>query len=82
MATKARVDSEGRIRAVYDDVMRPFLENLGKLEIVRATDVEFDNQTQEWFAVYRPTGQEIARGKDRDKVISLEVEWLEKNVIV
>lgn len=69
----------GEVRAVYSDTWRPLLEALGSLEITRASDVEYDASTGEWYAVHRATGKEIARGRNREQVIREEVRWLETN---
>lgn len=67
--------------AVYDDRWLPILEALGPVEIRRATDVEWDPTTQEWVATHRDTGREIARGRNRAKVIHAEVAWLEERLL-
>jgi hypothetical protein len=74
--------SGGEVRAVYEDKWRVLLEALGPLEVTRASDVEYDSVTGEWFAIYRASGLEIARGKDRAAVIAQEVDWLERSVIM
>ena len=81
MATRITV-SGGRVDCVYDDRFRPLLEKLGMPFVTRVSDVEFDHNTQEWYAKYIPTGQEIARGKNRNEVIEAEVKWLESRVSI
>jgi hypothetical protein len=44
---------------------------MGKKEVVRASDVEFDHDNQEWVATLMD-GTEIARDKMRDKVLEVE----------
>lgn len=41
--------------------------------ICRVTNVEFDNDAQEWVATLIRTGQVIARGKVRQEVLDAEV---------
>lgn len=84
MASKAVFDpATGALKGVYDDKWRVFFESFGMpLNIKRASEVEFDESTQEWYAKYLATGEEIARGSNRAEVIRLEVEWLEQHVIV
>ena len=68
------------VTAVYSDRLRSFLESLGELHIERATDVEFDSTSGDWVAIYRATGQEIGRGKNREDVLSQEVKFLHKEL--
>jgi hypothetical protein len=42
------------------------------LEVSRASNVEYNHITQEWEATV-PSGEIIARGKNRDEVIKREV---------
>ena len=65
----------GQVTCVYDDRFLPLLKALGKVEIIRATDVEY--YFGEWIATLRATGEIIARGQSRDEVIKEEVKWLE-----
>ena len=77
MATQARVNG-GEVTMVYDDRFRCLLEAVGTLTVERATEVEFDDATQQWVAMHLASGQIIARGKNRNQVIAQEVAWLEK----
>jgi len=47
------------------------LSQMGKKEVVRASDVEFDHDKQEWVATLMD-GTEIARDKFRDRVLEVE----------
>lgn len=76
MATKINLAS-GEATAVYDDRFRPIFDALGKVEIRRASEVEYDVKTGEWFAKLLANGQEIARGRNRNEVIAQEVNYLE-----
>ena len=78
MATKINI-SGGKVNCVYDDRFRPLFEVLGKPVIERATEVEYDPDTRDWTATIIPTGEIIARGKNRNEVIEAEVKWLEEN---
>jgi hypothetical protein len=69
-----------KVKAVYDDRLRPILEALGELHIERATDVEFEESSGDWVATHRATGVEIARGKNRTEVLQQEVRWLEEEL--
>lgn len=80
MATKM-VIRDGVATGVYDDKWRILFEAMGPLKVERASEVEYDEGTGEWVARLLKTGQEIARGRDRNEVIRAEVAWLEKEVI-
>ena len=79
MATIAKVHGS-QVVAVYDDKWAPLMAALGTVTIERASDVEYDSATGEWFAIYRGTGEEIARGANRGEVIAAEVRWLEERI--
>ena len=76
MATKIFVRGSA-VRCVYDDRFLPLLEALGDLAIERASSVEYDCISGEWFAMHI-SGQIIARGKNRNDVIAQEIKWLEE----
>lgn len=80
MATRLRIVG-GAAVMVYDDRWREIARAIGAPTVVRASEVEYDHETGEWFAVYLPTGEVIARGPDRGEVIRTEVKWLESNVL-
>ena len=44
---------------------------MGKKEVTRASDVEFDHENQQWVATLMD-GTEIARNELRDKVLETE----------
>lgn len=77
MATKIVIGRDGVVRGVYDDRFKSIFEALGVVKIERASNVEYDHATSEWVATLVSTGEEIARGKDRSKVIEQEVAYLE-----
>lgn len=74
MATRI-VINKGKVSSVYDDRFMPIFKALGEPDIQRATDVEFIEG--EWQATHIATGHIIARGPNRNEVISQEVIWLE-----
>lgn len=63
------------MRAVYSDA----LVGMGKMTMTRASNVEFNHDNQEWEA-RTPSGELIAHGKDRDKVIAEEVRIIESRL--
>jgi hypothetical protein len=78
MATRIDIRN-GVVTCVWDDRFRPLLEALGVMEVHRASEVEFNQQTGEWEAKLLATGQIIANGINRNDVITAEVKWLEGN---
>ena len=68
------------MNCVYDDRFAPLLEALGIPNIKRATNVEFNNETQLWEAIHLETGVLIASGVNRNEVIAAEVKWLEEKL--
>ncbi|MBI4474385.1 MAG: hypothetical protein HY646_17070 [Acidobacteria bacterium] len=77
MATQITIGSDGVVRAIWDDRFRPLLEALGTMTVQRSSEVEFDELTGDWVAKLVGTGEEIARGKNRNEVIAQEVKYLE-----
>lgn len=65
---------DGAIEGLYDDDLR--LDELGRLEIRRASSVEFDDATGEWVAT-TPSGQIIARDRSRAACIRKEIEFFQ-----
>jgi hypothetical protein len=76
MASKLVIRS-GVAVGVYDDRLRPIYAALGRVEITRASDVEYDAASQSWVALDRLTGKVIACGPSRGDVIKQEVIVLE-----
>lgn len=80
MASKIIIDGD-RIFGVYDDRLRPLYDLLGiNLSVKRASRVDFDHTSGDWVASL-PSGREIARCKEREKAIALEVEYLEARLL-
>jgi hypothetical protein len=71
---RLRVETDGTIKAVYSDKIKNM--NLGRMQVIRASNVEFNETSQEWEAK-TPTGELIAHGPNRDKVIEEEVRVIE-----
>lgn len=80
MASKIAIHGS-KVACVYDDRFIPLLEALGTLEIVRASNVEYNPLSKTWEAERVTTGQVIASGSNRNEVITKEVKWLEDNTI-
>ena len=62
---------DGTTKSVYHDELNIF--DQGGVICCRVTDVEFDNDAQEWVATLIKTGQVIARGRNRQEVLKQEV---------
>lgn len=64
---------DGTISSIYhDDVFDGDGNLIGKMIIDRVTDVEFDNENQQWVAKLIKTGEIIATGKKREDVLNEE----------
>jgi hypothetical protein len=74
---KLKIDGTGAVRAVYADVLPTF--NLGSMEVTRASNVEFNHESQEWEA-RTPENELIAHGTSRDAVIQEEVRVIESRL--
>lgn len=74
---KLKINQAGEVRAVYSDRL-PGLA-LGPMEMTRASNVEFNHTTQEWEA-HTPEGELIAKGQNRNAVISQEVKVIESRL--
>ena len=72
-----KVNTDGTVEAVYSDMLRKL--NLGPMNITRASNVEFNITSQQWEA-RTPTGELIAAGPERAKVIEQEVKVLEERL--
>jgi len=70
-----------RAAAVYSDSLNKVRQVLGKPDIKRASNVEWDAERELWVARLQGTGEIIAEGEDRDEVIRQEVEILNKSLI-
>jgi len=75
---KLLITPEATVVAIYSDKLNKL--DLGEKQISRATEVEFNNATQQWEAFDLKTGEMIASGVDRDKVIEQEKQILESKL--
>jgi len=60
------------IKAVYDDAVLPLMQRLGKCKVSRYSNVEYDNDAQEWVAIRCRDGAEVARAKTRRECLEIE----------
>jgi hypothetical protein len=80
MASKIAIRGS-KVACVYDDRFIPLLQALGTLEIVRASNVEYNPFSKTWEAEHLDTTKIIASGPNRNDVITKEIKWLEENTI-
>ena len=73
MGIKIEITSGGAVRMLHDDAVD--LSEFGKIEIQRASRVEFDNDRGVWFVDSVKTGQRLA---DNFEARSDALQW-EKN---
>lgn len=80
MASRIHIEN-GIATAVYDDRFRPLLEALGRMQVRRASEVEYDAVSGDWVARRIVNGvvtdDVMARGPNREQVIKDEVAYLE-----
>ena len=64
---------DGTITSIYhDDIFDRDGKLIGKMMVNRVTDVEFDNEKQQWVARLIKTGEIIATGEKREEVLKEE----------
>lgn len=80
MTTRLKMLQDGSLVGVYSDQLAELGSRLGKLEVKRASNVEFDEASQEWVAVDN-NGKEIARHKNRSEVLRQEVLVIEQQIL-
>lgn len=89
---KIFIDADGNVIALYDEKFAQLADQLGKKEVHRASEVEFNNETQEWEVrcpLTNPVGMEpckyyvgfpwriVATGKTREEALAKEKEFVE-----
>lgn len=67
---KILVTKEGGVQMLHDDVAA--LETLGKVEISRASHVEFDNEKQKWFVQSAKTMKVLGFFDSRELALAWE----------
>lgn len=71
------ITTDGGIEAVYADQLAR--RSIGKMEVTRASNVEFEPERQEWVASFLD-GTSISH-KEREKAIELEKAIVEQQLI-
>lgn len=68
--------ADGTVKSIYYDEIRKACTKSGaknSIHVERITDVEFDNDSQQWVARLISTGEIIAKNKIRETVLIQEV---------
>jgi len=76
--TKLMIDTNGNVHSLYTDLID--LSQLGKMKVSRASNVEFDNDTQTWSVKLASTGEVISPPegfKTRPEALNFEVKYLQ-----
>ncbi|MDD3040448.1 hypothetical protein [Bacteroides sp.] len=71
---KLFIRPDGSIEGLYTDTIP--LRDLGRLNIARATNVEFDVERQEWL-VTLPDGKEVFSDPSREEALNWEQKFCE-----
>ena len=74
---KILITNNGTIVSLYNDILREV--DLGLLKVKRASNVEFNNDTQLWDIDILGEGI-IGSFKTRKEAIDFEIEFLEKRI--
>ncbi len=67
-------DGYGKATCLYTDMVD--LRSLGRLHVVRATDIRFNNKTQEWVVRSAATGKLLFTNPSREACTAWEQENL------
>jgi hypothetical protein len=79
---KITVEVDGRIKFIYDDSVAEVMQEVGTLEVKRASHVEFDNSDGFWWADMSPVGgPRMGPFNLRHTALEVERVWLEENGI-
>ena len=87
MKKKLLLTKDGELFAVYDDKDKSLYDKLGgNKNIVRATDVEYNNLNNVWQATLNPVyssmpEQQIAHDVNRGATIAKEVVYLNEHLV-
>lgn len=76
-----KITSSGKIQFIYSDQLAAALRKAGHLEIMRASHVEPDKKGQWWAKLSPVKGPRLGPYKLREKALSAEIAWLEKNYL-
>lgn len=72
------INADGKVRSIYDDASRDVLEEIGTVDVRRASNVEPDGAN--WRVDLSPVGGPVVRPfRYRQEALDFEVEWLRRN---
>ncbi len=74
---KVFIDTAGDVHLVYEDKIANVIDGVKTMK--RASNVEFNEASQEWEARY-PDGSLLCKDRSRDKCLKEEVIVVEKNL--
>lgn len=72
---KIFIRPDGSIEGLYTDTVP--LQELGKLNVTRATNVEFDEGRQEWIVSLPDDGKEVYSDPNREEALAWERKFCE-----
>ena len=75
MKTTLRFDPAGQVECLYTEAID--LRMLGKLEITRATDIRFNDETQQWDVHAADNDQVLFSHKSRTECLTWETQNLQ-----
>jgi hypothetical protein len=70
MTTTLRFNETGQVACLYTEAVD--LRELGRLHVVRATDIRFDHVTQQWEVRCAKTGEALHRDPSREACLIWE----------
>jgi hypothetical protein len=70
MKSTLRFDPGGQIDCLYTEAID--LQQLGRLHVVRATDIRFNDRTQEWETCHADTGEVLFSNISRTACLQWE----------
>lgn len=70
MKSLLRFHPDGLIRCLHTEAID--LHQLGRLQVVRATDIRFNDQTQEWETCHADTGEVQFSNRSRNQCLQWE----------
>ncbi len=75
MKSTLRFHPSGQIGCLYTEVIN--LRVLGRLHVVRATDIRFNDQTQQWETRHADTGEVLFSNRSRAECLRWEQDNLQ-----
>jgi hypothetical protein len=70
MGTKIELDENGSASMLYDDKID--LRDFGKVKVKRASRIEFDDISQQWYVISARTGRYLKSFTSREDALTWE----------